>query len=1541
MSLGNLVSSYLIVEDDFIVIVPFNKKGRDQPQQQHSDERRVSAETSLFADLAWSEIMQDLSSLSEMPENGVVENRSLSREKRFDDVVNSILCSTTRMDGENVIDEVGCERIVQVSGLVNCLSDRVTGNCLLRTILSSDKTTLCLCPDWLKTILKAFSFLNIFYGFMQMQQEYIIWDRLKGLMEKLGRFGLEVTIADVERLLVVCSKVVRFGRKVTRPVKLGDAIVIVDSSAEGGDNFAYDVYAVRKQISSSTVVNTMNKREIAFKANLWDDIKTLRSETLAGNGTKMFSLEDFLVYKKDDNTFSKKSEVKRARRSGADAPISHSGQSRCCVGLYPSLYCLSAYDDTNPLVPMEMVEHLRKGIGSRGQIVHVEEIAARTAVHVEMPSEISETIISTLKRIGISKLYSHQAESLQASFSGKSVVVATMTSSGKSLCYNLPVLEELSHNLLSCALYLFPTKALAQDQLRSLLVSTEGLDVCLNIGVYDGDTSQEDRMWLRDNARLLITNPDMLHMSILPFHSQFQRILSNLRFIVIDEAHSYKGVFGCHAALILRRLRRICSHVYGSDPSFILCTATSGNPREHVMELAGLPTMDIVQNDGSPCGPKLFVLWNPPLYLKTVSKNSSLNTSKSADTDAVARRSSPILEISCLFAEMVQHGLRCIAFCKTRKLCELVLSYTHKILRETAPDLVDSICAYRAGYIAQDRRRIESELFGGKLRGVAATNALELGIDVGHVDATLHLGFPGSVSSLWQQAGRSGRREKPSLAVYVAFEGPLDQYFMKFPQKLFGRPIECCHIDAQNKQVLEQHLACAAFELPLSLFYDEKYFGPGLNSAIPALKNKGLLISYPSRDSLAKIWSYIGHEKKPSHAVSIRAIEAEKYKVVDKTSNEVLEEIEESKAFFQVIRVVVYEGAVYMHQGKTYLVNALDLSGKVALCQEADLKYYTKTRDYTDIHVIGGDIAYPASVGETQHSRTTAQTHTCTVTTTWFGFFRIWQGSNEIFDTVDLSLPNYSYESQAVWIRVPQSIKRKVEIQNFSFRGGLHAACHALLNVVPLYILCNSSDLTSECANPHDTRYYPERILLYDKHPGGSGISAQVQPHFRELLTAALDLLISCHCAGGTGCPNCVQTLSCHEYNEVLGKDAAIMILKGVIETEESYFGSCLDQMSSGIAQTSDGESAIPPSYTWPDDKQKPRVCILGGGFGGLYTALRLESLEWPDDRKPQVLLVDQSDRFVFKPMLYELLSGEVDAWEIAPSFSELLASTSVQFIQDRVKFLHPSNSLERSRSTGFSCSGVVDLESGMLIEYDWLVLSLGAETKFDLVPGAADFALPFSTFEDACKVDDKLKILERKKFGKDSSPIHVSVVGCGYAGVELAATVSERLKEKGVVQAINVETAICPTATPGSREAALKVLQSRNVQLYLGYYVTCVKKHGNFEDPEKLEAVEKDEDITVGKDREFILELQSTQKGLKSQILESDLVLWTVGSKPLIPSLDSRDASQMFPLNARGQAETDETLRVKGHPRIFAIGDSAALRDSNGRLLPATAQVC
>ncbi|CAN6470692.1 unnamed protein product [Victoria cruziana] len=1063
-----------------------------------------------FAEAAWTDIVSDLSSVSEITQYSSKVDIPLKKKSssmkvglrnedvlRFFGLVDANSFRRSHKSSSNVIGscdseadavDISCplspwcpindkchQQLCQIIESVNCLSDLQTGNCLLfqefiepsfmatnlskvHGIACSGERSQCICPLWLKKVLKVFTFLNIMYAYLQLSNIKVSWSCLEELLRNVRIFGTEpITVSDIKHLSVLCPKTVLLNAKGGLMDESEITVNIVDPDIVVKDNLG--VRTAKKQISGQAVVDIIMSRQHNFEKDIWRIMKHFWEAKVPTTGSlDSFTLDDVLIFVKDGNNVNMKTKkLKCARKSKTSTTDSH------CK-------------ERHQMLPEKMLEHLREGIGSHGQIVHVEYVRPRRAIYAEIPNNCLSTTRVALRKMGLSRLYSHQEESIRYSLSGKNVVVSTSTASGKSLCYNMPVLEALSQDLASCAIYIFPTKALAQDQLRVLLEMTGFADVGLNIGVYDGDTSQADRLWSRANSRLLITNPDMLHKSILPFHIQFQRILSNLRFIVIDETHAYKGAFGCHTALILRRLRRLCCHLYGSHPSFVLCTATSANPHEHAMELTGLESLEPVQNDGSPSGPKLFVLWNPPL--------------RSMD------------EPSGFLGSKMQSSLLESVYANEKNMAK---RSRLEILRETAPDLVNCVCVYRGGYIAEERRKIEMDFFGGKLLGVTATNALELGIDVGHIDATVHLGFPGSVASLWQQAGRAGRRENTSLSIYVAFEGPLDQYFMKFPQKLFGRPIENCQIDVHNKQILEQHVACAAFEHPLSLQHDTEYFGSRLEDIITNLRTKGYL-GHESCDASLKTWGYVGCE--------------------------------------------VYEGAVYMQQGKSYVVTMLDLSAKVARCRKADLKYYTKTRDYTDIHVLGGEYAYPARMIGMNRSRTTARVTACKVTTKWFGFYKIWRRTNKIFDKVDLFLPEYSYESQAVWIRVPEPTKIEVEAQNIPLRAGLHAASHAILNLVPLYIMSNSSDLGTECANPHESRYFPARLLLYDQQPGGVGISAQVQPVFGDILIAALELIRSCSCFGDKGCPNCVQNFSCPEYNEVLSKTGAILVLEGVIESE-------------------------------------------------------------------------------------------------------------------------------------------------------------------------------------------------------------------------------------------------------------------------------------------------------------------------------------------------------------------------------------------------------
>ena len=705
------------------------------------------------------------------------------------------------------------------------------------------------------------------------------------------------------------------------------------------------------------------------------------------------------------------------------------------------------------------------------------------------------------------------------------------------------------------------------------------------------------REHIRKTCKILLTNPDMLHCSILPVHSKFAIFLKNLTYCVIDEAHVYRGCFGCHFAFVMRRLRRICSAVYGCDPCFALTSATICNPSSHAGVLIGIDDIEEVSQDGSPSEERIFVLWNPPIILenqetKVVKKrkmkeemrdqvrrarqerafppklgidsrqeqmwaqavalgqsdqrlrhglvgktvqaiNASINMSSTQEVSSISdvsnlsndwvskkvqrltirndtRRSSPIVEIAFLLAECVKHGIRTIAFCKTRKLSELVAIYTHEIVGATNADLVDRVAVYRAGYSPEERRGIERSIFNGSLLGVAATNALELGIDIGELDCTLHLGFPGSTHSLWQQAGRAGRRNQRSLSIYVGWEGPLDQYFMRHPDKLFGRSIEEAKINLANFQIVESHMKCASYELPLAAERDRAIFceknGLVFESCVKTLLESGDVCPHPGMPGLLH---YCGKQEYPAKVISLRDIDAERYKVVDETSNKVLEEIEARKAFF-----VIYDGAIYVAQGKTYICKKLNLATRTATVRPTQVNYYTTTIDYTDVHVTGGhnlclppqntmkareqrfsttQTPAPQCQGHACPNKTSATTGDAIITTRWMGYARIRRGTGQVFDIVDLYLPAQEYITVAVTLRLPPTARQRVHAAGGKFRDGVHAASHAVMNVMPLFLMCNPEDLGTECDYEYDTRLKPERILVFDRYPGGIGLSQSVR----------------------------------------------------------------------------------------------------------------------------------------------------------------------------------------------------------------------------------------------------------------------------------------------------------------------------------------------------------------------------------------------------------------------------------------------------------------
>ncbi len=760
-----------------------------------------------------------------------------------------------------------------------------------------------------------------------------------------------------------------------------------------------------------------------------------------------------------------------------------------------------------PADPTRVIERLQASPDYRGQVVHVERLSARPPVYGELEAPLPEPVAQALARAGVRALYSHQAQAINCARRGESVIVATSTASGKSLCYHVPVLEALFRDRLARALYLFPTKALAQDQLRSLREMLGPDFDRLGVATFDGDTPPAERSRIKRSARLVLTNPDMLHLGILPNHGGWAPLLRNLRFLVIDEAHVYRGVFGSHVANVFRRLRRLCAR-YGSRPQVIAASATIANPGEHLRRLVG-EEVQVVDADGSPHGPKDFVLWNPPVI------DRYLGTRRSANVEA-----------AWLFAELVRSGVRTIVFARTRRLAELISIYARDYLSRHASDLAGRIATYRAGYLPEERRRLERALFTGELIGVAATTALELGVDIGDLGATVLTGYPGSIASTWQQAGRSGRGTEPSLSVLVAYDDPLDQYFMREPQALFGRPHESALINPDNPHILRSHLLCAAYELPIR--DDEDCFGPAARPLLAELTERGLLRwrnghFYPSAD--------VGY---PAEHVDIRSTSEADYEVVDLgRGGALLETVDGTVAFFQI-----HPGAVYLHQGETYLIEDLDLVGRRAYARPVEVNYYTQVKDLTTIRLVRplrsqtlG--AVEVGLGEVE------------VTTLVVGYRKKRQFTEEVIGEEPLDLPPQTIRTMAVWWTVPEELERECLRLGLDFAGGLHAAEHASIGLLPLFALCDRRDIGGLSTPAHPDVGHRPAVFIYDGHAGGVGIAEKGYEILEELWAATLKLIRECECQDG--CPACIQSPKCGNNNQPLDKRAAVLILERLL----------------------------------------------------------------------------------------------------------------------------------------------------------------------------------------------------------------------------------------------------------------------------------------------------------------------------------------------------------------------------------------------------------
>lgn len=756
----------------------------------------------------------------------------------------------------------------------------------------------------------------------------------------------------------------------------------------------------------------------------------------------------------------------------------------------------------------DIVEQLR----TDPRVVHVEQVPARPARHAVPTTPLRPEVAHAF---GDRDLWSHQAEAIDLARAGRSVAIATGTASGKSLCFQIPIAEAITDTRPATALLLYPTKALAQDQLRSLTaLGVPGLVA----GTYDGDSSPEERAWVRRNANVILTNPDMLHAGLLPSHDNWGTFLHRLRYVVIDELHTMRGVFGSHVAHILRRLRRLCAH-YGSDPTFIFTSATIGRPADLAHELSGLPVVGITE-DGSPRGERHFVLWNPG--------------AEDPETFSANRDTAELL------SAFVQQGHRAIAFCRSRKGTEVVAADAR---RRLPARLSPSVRPYRGGYLRAERREIEQALFDGSLRGVVATSALELGIDVGGLDVCILNGFPGTIASMWQQSGRAGRQRQESLAALVAGDDQLDHWFISHPEELFSRPPEPAVINATNTHVLLPHLACAAYELPLTP-EDDHWWGDVLDDAIRELVHRDLLRLRPPthQKGPAAVWA---GRRRPSTGVDLRSSAGEEFRIAV-ADGTLIGTVDASRALR-----LIHPGAIYLHQGESWRVDSLDLEDRVALVEPADGGEYTQPRATTDIEILDSEQHRVVGGAELHLGRVRVRSHVT-------GYRRLNTYTGEQLGLHPLDLPPSELETRAFWYVIGDTVLRTAGLDAGALQtagpgagaapGALHAVEHAAIGMMPLFTICDRWDVGG-LSTPYLEDTGAATIIIYDGYPGGAGIAELGFAAGRRHLEATLEIISTCGCSAG--CPSCVQSPKCGNGNDPLDKSGAIALLQALLDAPD------------------------------------------------------------------------------------------------------------------------------------------------------------------------------------------------------------------------------------------------------------------------------------------------------------------------------------------------------------------------------------------------------
>ncbi|HEY2763239.1 MAG TPA: DEAD/DEAH box helicase [Pseudonocardiaceae bacterium] len=766
---------------------------------------------------------------------------------------------------------------------------------------------------------------------------------------------------------------------------------------------------------------------------------------------------------------------------------------------------------------------------------HAETLPARRAHPADWPDWAPEPLRDRLRAAGIAAPWSHQVAAAQLARQGCHVVIATGTASGKSLAYQLPVLTRLLADRNATALYLSPTKALGADQIRA--VTALDLPGVRPAG-YDGDTPMAERDWVRSHARWVFTNPDMLHHGLLARHGRWARFLRRLCFVVIDECHTYRGVFGSHVALLLRRLRRVAAR-YGAHPVFVLASATVADPAASASRLTGLDTVAVTE-DGSPRGERTVALWEPPLLAELTGENG-----------APVRRSAGA-EAARLLADLVVEGARTLVFVRSRRGAELTaLSARRTLVAAAADDLAPRVAAYRAGYLPEERRALETALDSGELLGVASTNALELGVDVAGLDAVVLAGYPGTRASFWQQAGRAGRAGAGALVVFVARDDPLDTYLVHHGAALLGAPVEATVLDPANPYVLRPQLACAAAELPLTEACADELGGEPARAVLADLVAEGVLRRRPGG------WFWATPRRRPHAEVDIRGSGGQQVAVVEADTGRLLGTVDPGAACS-----TVHPGAVYLHRGDSFVVDMLDLDAGIALVHPEEPDWNTSARSTTDIGVV--------SVLRRQHrGGVTVALGEVEVTSQVVGYLRRLP-SGQVLDAVALDLPPSTLRTRAVWYTVSEELLQAAGLPAAAWPGALHAAEHAAIGLLPLVATCDRWDIGGVSTALHPDTGEPT-VFVHDGHPGGAGFADRGYAALRPWLTATRAAITACECQ--TGCPSCVQSPKCGNGNEPLNKAGAVAVLDTVLASLPSRTGGQDDADGTGGAEDVGGAS--------------------------------------------------------------------------------------------------------------------------------------------------------------------------------------------------------------------------------------------------------------------------------------------------------------------------------------------------------------------------------